>query len=170
MPFHWSLIPALILSVVWLHRTYHAIHTVVSTPTLFPAPESRRGSQSSVSILIPARNEEKNIGICIRSLLTQIGPNDEIIIINDRSSDNTEQILQSLGAELISAEKTGPRPASQLRYIHLTETDEAWTGKNYALSQAVPFAGGDWLLFTDADTEHYSGSLTATKGTAWESA
>ncbi len=164
MHFHWSLIPVLILLGVWIYRTFHAIHTVISTPTLFPAKDSRRENHPSVSILIPARNEEKNIGICIRSLLTQIGPNDEIIVINDRSSDGTEKVLQSLGAELIQnppSDNKKPRKIP-LHYLNLKETDEAWTGKNYALHQAIPYAHGDWLLFTDADTEHYAGSLTVT--------
>lgn len=158
MFFHWSLIPAFILMVVWLYRTFHAIHTVLITPKLSPAIKSTRNTDITVSILIPARNEEKNIGICIRSLLTQIGEQDEIIVINDRSTDKTEEILKSLGAELIGS---GPSRA-QLRYINLKETDETWTGKNYALHQAIPYASGDWLLFTDADTEHYAGSLVST--------
>lgn len=164
MHFHWSLIPALILAGVWFYRTFHAIHTVISTPTLSPAPESRRAFHPSVSILIPARNEEKNIGTCIRSLLAQISSDDEIIVVNDRSSDKTEEILKSLGAELVSghAPRTTGHGNKQLRYINLTQTNEAWTGKNYALHQAIPFAKSDWLLFTDADTEHYEGSLAST--------
>ena len=102
MHFHWSLIPTLILSWVWLYRAYHGIHTILNTPTLSPSPEKRRESQPPISILIPARNEEKNIGICIRSLLTQIGPRDQIIVINDRSTDGTESVLKSLGAELLN--------------------------------------------------------------------
>jgi len=149
---------------VWLYRTIFAIHTVLITPKLSPASNSQRNATASVSILIPARNEEKNIGICIRSLLTQIGPRDEIIIVNDRSTDKTEDILKSLGATLTSSHEppTTNHEEKQLRYINLTETDESWTGKNYAIHQAVPFASGDWLLFTDADTEHYAGSLAAT--------
>lgn len=164
MLFHWSLVPALILALVWLYRTFHAIHTVLVSPQLYPSKESRRTASPSVSILIPARNEEKNIGTCIRSLLTQIGSHDEIIVVNDRSSDRTEEILKSLGAELIQTEDRRPQTEEkkQLRYINLTQTNESWTGKNYALHQAIPFAKSDWLLFTDADTEHYSGSLAAT--------
>ncbi len=161
MHFHWSLVPALILSLVWLYRTFHAVHTVISTPTLFPAKETRRDNHPSVSILIPARNEEKNIGICISSLVPQLGSQDEIIVINDRSSDGTETVLKNLGAKLMESrdpQATGSS-AQQLYYINLDHTDESWTGKNYALNQAIPHARGDWLLFTDADTEHYPGSL-----------
>lgn len=155
--------PALILALVWLYRTFHAIHTVLVSPQLYPSKESRRTATPSVSILIPARNEEKNIGTCIRSLLTQIGNHDEIIVVNDRSSDRTEEILQSLGATLIDTDSSGsPRGQTQLSYINVKQTDETWTGKNYALHQAIPFAKSDWLLFTDADTEHYAGSLAAT--------
>ena len=170
MHFHWSLVPALILSLVWLYRTFHAVHTVISTPTLFPAKETRREDHPSVSILIPARNEEKNIGICISSLLPQIGPHDEIIVINDRSSDGTESVLKNLGGALIAENKPAfaeatarqatSRGSQQLRYINLDHTDESWTGKNYALNQAISYTKGEWLLFTDADTEHYPGSLT----------
>jgi len=101
-----------------------------------------------VSIIIPARNEENNLSSCLDSLLRLDYPNTEIIIVNDRSTDNTQKIADHYAKE-----------SGLIRAIHLTESADGWTGKNFACHSGVQIASGDWLLFTDADTIHYPLSL-----------
>jgi glycosyltransferase involved in cell wall biosynthesis len=97
-----------------------------------------------VSILVPARNEEATLASCLESLLAQQDVSFELIVVNDHSSDQTEQIASSFsGVRLV--------PADDLR--------AGWCGKQNALHTGVQFARGKWLLFTDADTVHLSGSL-----------
>jgi len=99
-----------------------------------------------VSIIVPARNEEKNIERCVRSLLAQDYPRFEVIVVDDCSEDGTGQILAQLG-----------HTDSRLKVIQGKSLPEGWMGKAHAIIQGYRQAKGDWLLFTDADTyhEHY---------------
>jgi glycosyltransferase involved in cell wall biosynthesis len=102
-----------------------------------------------VSIIVPARNEEANIERLVRSLAAQQGVR-EILVVDDQSEDKTREILEALRAE-----------APLLRILRTGLLPEGWLGKTYAVSLAAREAAGDWLLFTDADTEHLPGSLAA---------
>jgi chlorobactene glucosyltransferase len=94
-----------------------------------------------ISVIIPARNEARNIRRCIQALLNQIHPNYELIVVDDRSSDGTPQIL----AELVKGD-------SRLQVIHGNELPPNWAGKPHALVQGAAIARGKWLCFMDADT------------------
>jgi chlorobactene glucosyltransferase len=102
-----------------------------------------------VSIIVPARNEEANLERLVRSLAAQRGVR-EILIVDDQSEDRTLEILEALKAEILL-----------LRILRIDSLPEGWLGKTYAASVAARGAAGDWLLFTDADTEHLPGSLAA---------
>ena len=102
-----------------------------------------------MSIIIPARNEERNIARAVRSVAAQQGLS-EIIVADDQSNDRTGEILEELRREV---------PA--LRVIRVDTLPEGWLGKTHALATAANRASGEWLLFTDADTEHLAGSLEA---------
>src|SRR5579863_7549532 len=102
-----------------------------------------------VSVIIPARNEEANIAQCVRSVGTQTGVR-QIIVVDDESTDGTSAILSGLQKEI-----------SVLHVLHVDSLPDGWLGKCYALATGVATASGDWLLFTDADTEHLPGSLAA---------
>ncbi len=130
------LILLVILSNVWILLRARK-HT---PPLVFP----------KVSILVPARNEEKNIATCIHSLLAQDYPDFEVIVIDDQSNDATPAIL----AQIASLEP-------QLRVLNGSPPSEGWLGKNWACFQLFQQAQGDLLLFTDADTFHQPQTLRA---------
>ena len=97
-----------------------------------------------VSVIVPARNEEASLGACLASLISQTGVSFEIIVVDDGSTDRTLSIAQSFpGVRVVEA---GPLPPG-------------WSGKNNALTTGASQVRGQWLLFTDADTVHYPGSL-----------
>ena len=106
-----------------------------------------------VSVLVPARNEERRIHDCLASLLAQEPPPGEIILLDDRSSDATVQIARSLGFH----EGEGHR----LRLLMGQELPDGWVGKNWACHQLslAADARSTHLLFTDADTIHGSDCL-----------
>lgn len=110
-----------------------------------------------VSVLIPARNEEANIGECVRSLLAQDYDDFEVIVLDDRSTDRTAAILAELQEEAAAAHDKAGRP--RLRVLEGQELPEGWLGKHWACHQLGAHADGELLLFTDADTRHGSQSL-----------
>jgi chlorobactene glucosyltransferase len=104
-----------------------------------------------ISVIIPARNEQRNICRCIQALQSQSYPKFEIIVVDDRSTDETPQILAQLA-------EVDPR----LRIIHGVELPPGWAGKPFALVQGVAIAQGEWLCFMDADTFAQPGLLWST--------
>ncbi len=119
--------------IYWLHTQYHLDIIVEPTPPPSPAP--------LISICIPARNEERNIGRCVQAALAQDYPNFEIIVLDDRSTDATAEILRQLAAQ-----------NDKLRVLHGSDLPTGWAGKPHALHQAAKSARGEWLCFVDADT------------------
>ena len=94
-----------------------------------------------VSILVPARNEEDRVlEPCIRSILAQDYGKFEVVAVNDRSTDSTAAILETLA-------KTDER----LHVIQGCELPPGWLGKPHAMQQALSEAQGEWILATDAD-------------------
>ncbi|HZC06766.1 MAG TPA: glycosyltransferase [Ktedonobacterales bacterium] len=101
-----------------------------------------------VSIIVPARNEQRALPTLLPSLLQQDYPSIEVIVIDDASTDATSAIAAQWAAR-------DPR----LRVLRGNGPPPGWTGKNYACWQGAQTARGDWLLFTDADTCHESAAL-----------
>ena len=100
-----------------------------------------------VSVLVPARNEEDTLFAAIQSLLLVDYPNLEIILINDRSTDQTAAVVERLV-------QLDPR----VRQIHIEHLPDGWLGKVHALHQATRTSSGEWLLFTDADV-HFTADV-----------
>ncbi|MDR3542821.1 MAG: glycosyltransferase [Desulfosporosinus sp.] len=109
----------------------------------------------SLSVIIPACNEEEAIEQTISYLISQDYPDFEVIVINDRSTDRTGAILAELGLKY-----------PQLQVITITDLLPKWLGKNHALYQGVKQSKGEWLLFTDADIKYSPNSLKKTVGYA----
>ncbi len=108
----------------------------------------REKSYPRLSVIIAARNEVETIENALKSVLTQNYPNLEIVLVNDRSNDGTDKILQKL------AEKD-PRVL-----IHqVEELPPGWLGKVNAMQQGFARSTGVWLLFTDADVHFQAESL-----------
>ena len=108
----------------------------------------REKSYPRLSVIIAARNEAETIENALKSVLAQNYPNLEIILVNDRSNDGTDKILQKL------AEKD-PR----VLIHHVEELPLGWLGKVNAMQQGFGRSTGVWLLFTDADVHFQEESL-----------
>jgi chlorobactene glucosyltransferase len=104
-----------------------------------------------VSVLVPARNEQENIRVCLESLQKQDYPNFEILVLDDNSSDNTADIVSQIAAT-----------DSRVRLLKGQPLAEGWAGKPFACHQLAEQAGGTWLMFVDADTIHAPHMLRST--------
>jgi len=114
------------------------------TPSLSDAPA---GSGRLVSVIVPARNEAATIATVVRSVLDTSYSPFELLVVDDRSSDRTAAIVESLPAD--------PR----LRLVRGEELPDGWYGKPWACFQGYRHARGELLLFTDADTRHHPALL-----------
>lgn len=102
-----------------------------------------RGDLPFLSIVVPARNEERQIERCVRSLLAQQYPDFEVIVVDDQSTDATHEILERIA-----------RDDARLRVLRGAELPRGWVGKPWAIVQGANVTRGALLLFTDADTVH----------------
>jgi len=93
-----------------------------------------------LSVVIAARNEARGIEAALRSVLRQDYARMEVIVVDDRSTDATGEILDRMAVR-------EPR----LRVVHLRELPDGWLGKNHALHAGAAEATGEYLFFTDAD-------------------
>lgn len=106
--------------------------------------------QFSLSVIIPARNEEDCIGDCLHSLAGQsedtwqLGRDWEVLVVDDGSTDRTREIARSFAGVTV---------------MDPAKLQKGWTGKANAVWTAAQAARGQWLLFTDADTVHAPGHL-----------
>lgn len=98
------------------------------------------GEEPLVSILIPARNEEKNIANCVSSSLAQNYKNIEVLVLDDNSEDRTPLIVKTLA-----------KGDSRVRLIQGKPLASGWLGKNWACHQLSQAAKGEYFLFVDAD-------------------
>src|SRR5213594_190101 len=109
-----------------------------STPTIVPL----------VSIILPAKDQARTIDQCVNSLVHLDYPNKEVIVVQGRSTDETQNLLNKYKYKTALIEED-PLP-------------EGWVGKNWACHQGYKQAKGELLLFTDGDSVHSHDSLTRT--------
>ena len=126
--------------------TYLSINMIYLV-RLFPLKEELV-AYPSISVCIPARNEERDIKNCVKSVLNQDYPSFEVIVVDDNSSDNTAKIVRSMTEEY-----------PNLIFIAGAQLAPGWIGKPYALHQAYQKSRGQYLLFTDADLMYRSHAL-----------
>jgi len=98
-----------------------------------------------VSVIIPARNEEQNLPALLNSLRDSSTQPQEIVVVDDASSDATAQVARRLEARVIVSR----------------ELPSGWTGKTWACAQGAEAATAEWLLFLDADTFFATGGFAA---------
>ena len=139
--FQWAgVAAAAAVLAVWGSRLA-AIHSakargpVLGRDTIPDAPPA-----GPVSIIVPAKDEEANIGAALETLLEQDYPDFEIIVVDDRSRDGTAEAVRRVAAE-------HPR----VRLVQVRDLPPGWFGKPHAMHLGAEAARGDWLLFVDAD-------------------
>ncbi|HEX4681535.1 MAG TPA: glycosyltransferase family 2 protein [Gemmatimonadaceae bacterium] len=96
-----------------------------------------------VSVVVPARDERRNIERCVRSVLSARYPAFEVIVVDDHSTDGTGEVARAIAAG-----------DDRLRVVDAPPLPESWFGKQWACATGARASRGDLLLFTDADTTH----------------
>ena len=104
----------------------------------FLKKEGEISGEYKVSVIIPARNEEKNLDKLLYLLQKQTYKPYEVIVVNDNSEDNTEEVAKRYGVKVVSLYEDPP---------------EGWVGKNWAIWNGYLESRGEILLFLDADVE-----------------
>ena len=109
-------------------------------------PEWNRMPEAAptLSVIVPARNEGEAVVRGLASLAKLDYPDFEVIAVNDRSTDNTGELMDRMAKE---------QSGSKLRAIHVRDLPPGWMGKQHAMWLATQQSTGQWLLFTDADVE-----------------
>lgn len=115
---------------------------------LWRVPLCRDGREAeasaSVSIIIPARNEELNLPALLNSIHALSSPPLEVIVVDDASTDDTPRIAKNAGAQV----------------VHPPPLPDGWRGKTWACHHGAGEANGEILLFLDADTRLHPDALT----------
>jgi len=132
---------ALFAFVVSAAKLGEALYAARKVPTLVAKkPAGVPSGLPRLSIVVPARDEESGLDNSLGSVLAQDYPALEVVLVDDRSSDGTGQVMDqaAIGRE-------------NVRVVHIEELPEGWLGKNHAVYLGAALADGEWLLFTDAD-------------------
>jgi cellulose synthase/poly-beta-1,6-N-acetylglucosamine synthase-like glycosyltransferase len=119
-------------------------------------PRSHGYSEESsplLSIVIPAKDEERNIEQTVRSILASDHERVQLILVDDRSRDRTRDIMLRLAKE-----------DARVEVLSIEDLPDDWTGKTHAMYEAAKLARGDVLLFSDADTVLDPSALSRTLG------
>ena len=154
----WAAGVAWLLAGAWVVRTTTTLWHLSEVPNLL---DPRSGPESAVpghppqsetmlpelAVIVPALNEEAAIGTCLRSLLASEGLRLEIIAVDDRSTDATGAVMDSIERAAMGV----PSGGHSLRVLHITELPADWLGKPHALALAARQVTAPFLLFTDAD-------------------
>jgi glycosyltransferase involved in cell wall biosynthesis len=133
---------AWLIALTWLSKVIAAVRGLPRVPNLL-LPEHNQSpiGSPSITVIVPARNEAADVSATLHSLLAQDYPNLQIIAVDDRSTDQTGAIIDTIATE----------HPEKLRALHITELPEGWLGKTHAMALAARQATTDYLLFTDGD-------------------
>ncbi|MGZ8832261.1 MAG: glycosyltransferase, partial [Thermoanaerobaculia bacterium] len=136
-------------SILLAYWAFALINTILNL-LLIRRRTAAPGGELFVSIIVPARDEERSIERSVRGFLAQDYPAFEVIVVNDRSSDSTGPILDGIAAR-----------EARLVVVHGEEPPPGWLGKPWALHQGSLRAKGELLLFVDADIDYAPQALRA---------
>ena len=136
------------VSATWIVLIKSMLKTFHESPFLDKF-EKKEHASPKVSIILPARNEEKFIERCLDSLLEQDYTNYEIVAINDSSKDSTGSIIKKYSEKF-----------PKVIFVDAKPKPDGWIGKNWACIEGYKKSSGELLLFTDADTMHTSSVIS----------
>jgi glycosyltransferase involved in cell wall biosynthesis len=130
-----------VIVVYWLLVTSRVLGVQRRVPWLRPVP--RPPGATPLSVVIPARNEERDLAMSLRTVLVQQGVDLEVVVVDDHSTDATGRIADAIARE-----------DARVRVIHDPELPAGWLGKTNAMCQGAAATTRPLLLFSDGDVRH----------------
>jgi len=123
-------------AAAWAYAVLVSVVDARTLPVLAPNDAAAPGPPRSVTAIVPARDEARDVGETLRRLIAQDHPDLQVVAVDDRSRDGTLAAMRAVpGVEVLEGEEAAP----------------GWFGKPWACHQGVARARGEWLLFVDAD-------------------
>ena len=132
----------------WLAVLYLTIRVIKSVPLLEMMPAPEREEWPQVSVIVPVRDELENLGGPVASRLEDDYPGLELVLVDDRSSDGTSKRIDEMAAS-----------DTRVKAVHVSDLPGGWLGKVYAMQRGIEESGGEWMVFSDADTYVKPGAL-----------
>jgi len=139
---------ALLGAGYWLYSAWNAFRVVRSVKVLEKLSPEEPARWPRLTLVIPARNEARDLETALESRLREDYPDLELVVVNDRSTDATGEILDRVAAR-----------DRRVTPIHVRELPPGWLGKLHAMQRGLERATGDWVLFSDADVHFQPGTL-----------
>jgi len=140
---------AALAALPWLLVPFLAIARGHRSRTLDEESDVPPDPPPPVSVIVPARNERRNIERCVRSISASTYPALEVIVIDDHSTDGTGALAREVAAG-----------DARIRVVDNPDLPDGWFGKQWACATGASRARGSLLCFTDADTMHAPDLLT----------
>ncbi len=135
---------AVLAALPWLLLPVFVLLKVRRRPLLSDWPADAAPDAPLVSVIVPARNEGDNIGRCLEGLRASTYPRLEITVVDDESTDETAEVVRGHAAR-----------DSRVRLVQPGTPPPGWFGKPWACMRGAEVAGGEVLVFTDADVRHH---------------
>ncbi len=139
---------SLLFCLGWCVFHLEAFRGILSLRLFEKEAATMPGSWPRLSVVIAARDEVETIEEAVSSLLRQDYPDLEIILVNDRSTDGTGEIIETLASR-----------DSRIETVHVDSLPAGWIGKVHALHVGTQKSSGEWILYTDADVHFGQGTL-----------
>lgn len=137
---------AWLVTAAWVLRASDVVRNMPTMPRLTGVEWDRLPQRlATLTVVVPARNEEAHIAATLDALMLADYPALKVLVIDDRSTDQTGMIADAYVAEYAA------KLPGRLDVIHVTDLPEGWLGKTFALQVATENSESEYLLFTDAD-------------------
>lgn len=145
------LVQAWLAALLWMSRGLAAAFGLPKVPDLLqPEFDSAAAKEPSLTVIVPALNEEAKVAACLESLITQNYQSLKILAVDDRSTDGTGAVMDRLAVQ----------HPDRLSVLHIADLPPGWLGKTHAMALAARQSESDYILFTDADILFREDALT----------
>ena len=130
------------VALLWIYGAIDAARGVPALASLGDAAPLSDADCPSISVLFAARDEAEKLPAALKTFLAMDYPRYEVVAVNDRSEDGTEELLERAAQE-----------NPHMKVVCVKELPAGWLGKPHALQKAYEQSTGEWLVFTDADVQ-----------------